>query len=348
MGAGSIASALIFNSLPGLPLSPAIAQPSTPHPNQLSAHNFAQESLAEHHVESDTSSTPGTSIPPSLEVEEVTLAPITVISTGMEPRQILQVRPTVNSQQESVMTLDIMGTMTAEGRTQPLAQLPTTEMVMKTDVVRLDEDGNRYIEFEYTEVTIGDTPGLPPEMNEAIQAQLSQLEGLSGRWVINEQGYISQFTMTPPETTLVTIRQNIQQMMDSLQQMSAPFPTEAIGVGAQWQRPYQMSMNGVDMSGVAIYELVSVEGDRITLNTAVIQEGTAATFSALPLPANVELSMQHMDSSGQGIIEMDLTEVMPIVSDMNLTSDSHFTIKVQDVEMPVSMNMLVNLSLISE
>ena len=60
------------------------------------------------------------------------------------------------------------------------------------------------------------------------------------------------------------------------------------------------------------------------------------------------MSVQQIDSSGQGIIEMDLNQVMPVYSDVSMTSGSHFTVEHQGIELPVSMNMLVNMSLISE
>ncbi|MEM9217196.1 MAG: DUF6263 family protein [Cyanobacteria bacterium P01_F01_bin.150] len=322
-------STVLLGGLPGSNLSSAIAQHSLP------------ESLAQHTTETELEL-------PVLDIEEMSLDPITLINRGAEPRRILQMQPEVNSQQQSVTTMDMMGTMNLSGVSRPLPEVPTTQMVIQTDVVNIDDDGNRYIEFEYTDVSIGNSTELPPEAVDAMRSQLSSLEGLAGSWVLNEQGHLSQFTMEPPEGLPTIIGQNLEQMMDSVQQMSAPFPQDAIGIGAQWQMPYGLSMNGIEMTGTATYELVGVEGDRITLSTSVTQQSSASNFTGLGLPENIEMTMQQMDASGQGTIEIDLNEVMPIYSDMSLSSDSLFTIKHQDLEMPVSMNMLMNMSIISD
>ena len=307
-----------------------------------------QLTMAEANVPTSDGDRVETLTPPPPTIEGVQIAPITVIDVGHEPRQVLQLKPSVDTAQQSVMTLDMAGTMTASGMTQPLPNTPTTKMVLETDVTQIDETGHRYIDFEYTEVEVDDAPDFPPEALEAMRSQLSQLEGLAGSWVINEQGYLSQFTMTSPDTMPAVLGQSLQQMVDSLQHMSAPFPTEAIGVGAQWQMPYSASMNGITMNGIATYELTSVEGDRVILQAAIDQQGTATNLSDVELPETVDLGVQQLNSSGQGVIEMDLNAVMPVYSDMSLTSISSFLVGHQGIEVPVSMNMVINMSLVSE
>lgn len=276
------------------------------------------------------------------------IEPVTVLNLGAEPRQVFRLQPTVNTQQQSVMTMGMTGRMTATGQTQPLPRVPATEIVMETAVTQVDEAGNRTIEFEYTDVMVGGSPDLPPEAIATMRSHLSQLEGLQGSWVMTEQGYVTQFAMTIPETMAPLMAQSLQQTMDGFQQMSAALPQEAIGIGAQWQMPYQANINGVNMNGVATYELVEHEGDRLTLAATVTQSGTSTGFNGLGLPENIDVGVQQINTSGQGIINMDLTQVMPVYSDIQTTSDSAFTISYQGVSVPVKINMLIDLSFISE
>lgn len=329
---GALVGAVFCSIVPGSSSPVAIAHQANPE-------YAASDSLADAATLAQT---------PVLDIENMSIAPISVLNPGAEPRQILKFNPVVNSQQQSVMRMDMQGTMNTSGFTQTLPPMPTTQFTLSTEVDRIDEAGNRYIDFEYTDVSVADSDTLPPEAIEAMRSQLQQMEGLSGSWMINEQGYLSQFAMTPPENMSGPMAQSLQQMTDSMQQMSAPLPTEAIGIGAQWQMPYDLSMNGIDMSGVATYELVSIEGDRITLNTSVTQQGNASTLTGLGLPENMNMSVQQLDSSGQGIIEIDLNQVMPTYGDISMTSNSRFTVENQGTEVPIGMNMLMNMSLLSE
>lgn len=328
----TVASGLLLAIAPGQSLSPALAD------------GHGDPGLEKHQAEPPESGLPT----PVIEIESIEIAPIELLHIGAQPRQILRLQPALHSQQQSVMTFDVGGTMTTSGVTQSLPNTPTSTMVLETDVTQIDDQGNRYIEFEYTDISLGESSDLPAEAMEAMRSQLSQLEGLAGRWVINEQGYLTDFAMTPPESMEGLMGQQLQQMVDSIQQMSAPFPAEAIGIGAQWQLPYSTSINGMALDGVATYELVSIDGDRITLATTIDQNGVAGALSALGLPEMLDINIQELNASGQGILEMDLTAVMPIYSDMSMMSNSQFTVGHQDFEIPVSMNMLINMSFMSE
>ncbi|NET48590.1 MAG: hypothetical protein F6K09_07640 [Merismopedia sp. SIO2A8] len=282
---------------------------------------------------------------PSFSDAEFSFEDITILSSGVEPRQVLQIQPEVNAQQQSVIDVDMNGQMTASGRTQTLPNIPTT-MTLMTDVTRIDDADNRYIEFEYTDVGVGETSGLPSEALNVMRSQLGQLVGLRGSWVQAPQGAISQLEITIPETMSPVLAQNMQQMAEGMQQMSAPFPTEAIGVGAQWQAPYTASMNGITMRGVAAYELLSHEGDRVSLAATISQQGASSGSNSQGLPPGVNIGVQQ--TTGEGTIDMDLKQVMPIQSNLEITTYNSFTISNQGNEIPVSMALLINMTLVSE
>ena len=67
----------------------------------------------------------------------------------------------------------------------------------------------------------------------------------------------------PPGADAQT-RQLMDQMKDSFSSVAAPLPEEAVGPGARWEVKMPIKSQGMTIDQTATYELVSLEGERLT------------------------------------------------------------------------------------
>jgi len=63
----------------------------------------------------------------------------------------------------------------------------------------------------------------------------------------------------------------MDQMKGFVTQLIAPFPEEAIGPGARWEAKIPINSQGMTMDQTATYEAVSLEGERLTTKSALVQ-----------------------------------------------------------------------------
>ncbi|NES24839.1 MAG: hypothetical protein F6K41_39510, partial [Symploca sp. SIO3E6] len=158
-----------------------------------------------------------------------------LLELGAEPRQEMRFTPTVNSQQTLTMTMDVDVNMSIGGQSPPTVDTPAIEMKMETQVTQVDANGDIYADFFYSEVDVIPDAETPADLVDVMRSKLQSLVGLQGSLVLDAQGNTKDIDFDLPEGIDPNTQQMFQQISSSLKQLSSPFPSAAIGVGAKWQ-----------------------------------------------------------------------------------------------------------------
>ncbi|MCJ8282344.1 MAG: DUF6263 family protein [Rivularia sp. ALOHA_DT_140] len=141
------------------------------------------------------------------------------------------------------------------------------------------------------------------------------MENFKASAVIDNQGITKKLNYVIPETVDVNIKFLVEQLSNSLQQLSSQLPEVAVGSGAKWQVSSNTSINGINLNQTTTYELVNVKGGVAILNVDLQQQEKSTQVIDYPgLPLDGILTLQTFRSKAQGKATIDLDKVMPISS----------------------------------
>lgn len=149
-------------------------------------------------------------------------------------------------------------------------------------------------------------------------------------------------TTKPLDAQMQQLMGNIKQ---SMSQLTAPFPEQAVGVGARWKVEMTLEQMGLPMKQVATYQLRSLRGRQGTLGISLVQMKTSATASLPNLPPGAEAKILKLDSSGQGEVKFDLAAMGPVLTTTKLKSHVETEIKAQGQTQVMAMDMKMDMRL---
>ncbi|MGB3494470.1 MAG: hypothetical protein WBA57_17210 [Elainellaceae cyanobacterium] len=302
-------------------------------------------------METPNMETPNSETPNSgsatISVTDPSAEPV-VLNAGAEPRQMLRMTPTVGAEQRTIMDMTTEVAIAIDGLSQPSFTAPGTRLVMDSVVTDIDDAGLITLDFAYSDVQMNGDPGLPPQVMELMRSQISSMIGTTGTIVVDDQGATQSFTLVAPANAEPMVRASMEQMAQSFQQISSPFPAEAVGVGAVWQVPQEIVINGSAINSLATFELVEIEGDRIQLAVSIEQTGNISISDMLPIPDSVSVSDQSLTSTGAGRTFIDLNQMMPLGSDLTVNTQSTTTVTESGISATLSADVQLDMIIVSD
>ncbi len=266
-----------------------------------------------------------------------------VLDLGAEPRQELRFVPTIGDQQQTATTMMMSATVMMEGEELSAFVPPATTMIIDTEVTDINASGDIYVEFEYIDIQVEDLPDAMVETAEFMRSQLEDLIGAEGMLVFDERGNIIEYSLEPIGDEDRPFNQSFQQLSESMQQFSNPFPEEAVGIGAIWQVPQVVNINGMEIRQITTYELVERNGTQIELVTRVEQDADLVMDDLMGLPVEIT----SMTSSGEGSSFFDLSQVMPISSEITSITNSVMEITAPEITASIDMQMIMEMSIMA-
>ncbi len=278
--------------------------------------------------------------------ETVPETPVTLIDAGVEPRQELRFTPAVNLAQTTQLTMKMNMVMSMGGQTLPGLELPGNIITYLVNVKQIDANGDIHYEARCTDVAVTESENVMPEVRSQIEAQLQNVIGSGGMFVIDNRGNIKQADLVLPENADPMMQQVFEQLSSSMQQLSTPFPTESVGLGAQWSMSYALTMNGLTFMQNITYELVDLQDNVATLNINIEQQADPQAVNAPGLPPGAKITLNEMRSQGSGQVVMKLDRLMPIGGSLSMQTDTDMIVSpgsgAPDSPVSTQMNMQMN------
>ena len=271
-----------------------------------------------------------------------------VISTGIGNKEKLRFTPKVGSKQTINVALNKDTLMSIGNFKMPRAKLPTYLITLDSTVTKVDSNGDISYDIAYSDVKIQGDAQTKPQLIKVISKQIGQLENFKASAVIDNQGRTKNLNYVIPETVDVNIKFLVEQLSNSLQQLSSPVPEEAVGNGAKWQVSSNTSINGINLNQTTTYELVNVNNGVATLNVNLQQKEKSMQVIDYPgLPLDGILTLHSFRSNAQGKSTIDLDKVMPTSSQISLSADSKYIGKNINTlaETPLNSTLKVDLNI---
>ncbi len=248
-----------------------------------------------------------------------------VISTGTGNKEKLRFTPKVGAKQTVNVTLNKDTLMSIGDFKMPRAKLPAYIITLDSTVTKVEPNGDIHYDIAYSDVNIEGDAQTKPELIRVISRQIGQLENFSASAVIDNQGRAKKVDYVIPKTVDVNIKFLVEQLANSLQQVSSPVPEQAVGTGAKWQVNSDTSINGINLKQTTSYELLSVKNGVATLNVNLQQQEKSTQVIDYPgLPLDGILTLQSFKGNAKGTATIELDKVMPVSSQLSLLADSQY------------------------
>jgi hypothetical protein len=262
-------------------------------------------------------------LPPALLFSLFVLAqPVLVVQDyGAAPRQELRYKFTTGPARQATMNMQM--TMSMGGQQAPAMAIPTIRVPVSMRTIEVLADGSARYEFEMGEVGLAEDGA--PALAQSLGASLGEIGGLTGWGWVDARGNTLDGGFSQPTGASSQANQMMGSIQGQIQQLSAPFPAEAVGVGARWQLTSTLQLAGATVSQTAEYTLMAHDGDRVELNVTVTQ---AAPTAAAGMPAAAQAALSGSESTGSGKMTVDLSHAVP-TSEMTMNSSTSMGMSMQ-------------------
>lgn len=269
-----------------------------------------------------------------------TAAPtVKLIDPGTGKKKVLRLTARKRTKQTMVMTMAMGMTMDLGG--SPVTQkIPVVKVAMDLVVNDVAKNGDIQYTFTMREPEVVADASTAPAVVDAMKAAMKDMAGVSGHAVITNRGFAKQTEMTVPPGASAQTKQLFQSIEQSMAQMCAPVPLEAVGVGATWETTTKVAQNGMRVTQVATTELVSLHGSVMSLKVKIAQSAPPQTITA----NGATVDLQSYKASGSGESTIDLESIVPTRGQVTLKSD----MKMKSGAQPIGMSFDVAVTVSSK
>jgi hypothetical protein len=267
---------------------------------------------------------------------------VKLLDAGSGARKQLRVKPTVGTKQTMVMGLKMAMSIDSPMVKLPKTQLPIMKMTMDAKVTAIDPSGDVHYDYAFTKVDV-DGAGANPAVVDAVKKSSASLVGITGHVIVNTRNFTTFADINIPPDVEPTVRQMLDSVTQSFSQLSAPFPEEAVGVGAKWRVKMMLSLNGITLKQDANYTLTKLDGSQLAATITLDQKADPQPFSGPSVPAGLKMRVVSWQGNGGGDLVYDMSKFLATRATMTASSAAKMSIEMgsdhQDMAMTTDVTV---------
>jgi hypothetical protein len=253
-----------------------------------------------------------------------TMPALTLLEPGRAPRQPL--RYTWRVDQPEQLTMDLRTTATTnEANVQaPRIPLPPVRIVMAIDPRSVTSEGDLRYAWRVTSTAVGNDAGAPDPVVEGMQAEVATVAALSGTGVVTSRGLTREVNLDRASLSGASAARDasenggqpatgkmVDQVLQTLRDVAAPFPEEDVGVGARWQKLSDVASSDAAVTQTETFTLVEIAPSRGTLHDVLVQTAPSQPLLAEGMPAGAQARMESMLVSADAKTTFDFSRLVP-------------------------------------
>lgn len=269
---------------------------------------------------------------------------VKLVSAGSGPKQALRIEAPVGTSQTMTVATQVdmtMGmSMGGEKPTPTTTTVPTIALTVKVDVLDKSPEGNLHCKLAFTDATVVEDGRGNPAVVDMTKDLVKSMKGITGDVTISPTGMTLSSHLDLPESMSPQLRQQMSQMQDSLSNVSAPFPTEAVGVGARWKILQDTQANGLTIHQTTTARLVSRKGNKVVVALAVSQTAPKQQITNPQLPPGSTMHVLAWKGSGIGSSQIDLANsVLPSAATVDLRTGGTMRVEMGSMKQDMKIEM---------
>ncbi len=264
------------------------------------------------------------------------------LEAGAEPRKVLRLHPAPGDKQTLSLTMKIAMDIQAGQTPSQSMKMPTIRMTMDATVKSVSPEGDILYDMTMGNVDVAGEADANPQIVQLMKSAFSGFKGLSGSATMSDRGFVKGTEMKTPAGSDPQLRQVVDQMRESFARLSVPLPEEAVGPGAKWEVKMPLKSQGVTIDQTDAIQLVSVEGDRVTVKETIEQRASNQKIQNPALPGST-LDLTKMVGKGNSEVVFDLTGLLPREGTSALVSELVMGMNVGGQKNTMTMKQAVDL-----
>ncbi len=280
---------------------------------------------------------------------EFTPSTTELIDAGAEPRAPLRYRFNKDLKELMVMDMTISMGMEVGGMEQPANEMPTIRMFVALEGQEITEEGNLKYGMEFTKIDVLGDEDSDPAMIDALESAMVGVVGLTGWGIVDDRGVTKDVGFTIPEDANPAVVAQLDQMRGQLNQLAAPLPEDAVGIGAKWRVTQHIESSGMSLTQEGTYTLEERLGESVKLSLTLTQKALPQNIQPPNLPAGTTVKLTFLESQGSGRIDLDMARFVPSTEmSMKMKMNMEISIAAPDMPaqtMPMGMKMKIEMKI---
>jgi hypothetical protein len=266
---------------------------------------------------------------------------VKLLDPGAQPRTALRYKFQANRTEKLVMEMSMSMAMEIGDQKQPETQVPAIRMTMTIDSKEVSPEGDLHHEFKLEQIEVLPNSSVNPAMVNTIKQQMSSALGLSGSGTVTSRGFPKDVEIKLPPGIDPQIRQSMDNMKESMNQLSAPLPEEPVGRGARWQVTMPMETPAMKFTQIATYTLSEIQGDKVKFDITIKQSALPQEIDTPGAAPGMKVSLESFESTGKGTVEQQMTNLVP-TSNMNMTTTNAVSANNQKIKTTMRIGMKIH------
>lgn len=253
-----------------------------------------------------------------------------LVDAGAAPRRLLRLR--FHAGTSELLALDQrmgMVLVTSEANRGPQENRvapPPMQITMRLAVPEVLPDGQAVIDAVVQRTRLsGGAPMENPRGRAQVEATLAELVGLRVRARLSTLGVPSALELFVPPGVSAAMRQQLDQIRDSLDKLYIRLPEQPLGVGATWIVPMRSSIAGMVVDARYRYTLARLDAASASFSVEI-------AFAAPPQSLRIgdaTATFESLTGSGKGFVSMQWDHLVPSWAVTSLVEGS-FTVAGSD------------------
>ncbi|MFG0285313.1 MAG: DUF6263 family protein [Phycisphaerales bacterium JB039] len=265
---------------------------------------------------------------------------VKLLEPGAEPRQALRYEPRIGQSERAVIEMRISSSVSMGGAEMPAQEMPPTKMTILQTPAAVNEAGDYVINIVIEDFTATGEGPMVAMMRQSMQP----LVGATAAGEVSPRGESLRFEMQEIDAA-GPMRAQMESMGSQASQLGAVFPEEPVGVGARWEVTMELDNAGVMMQQTMLATLKSIEGDVITLDMAMSQSAEQQDFAPPGMPPGMEVDLESLTGSGEGVMQIDLSRLVPVRSTLDATTKIVMAVMMQGQQQEMAQSMKMAMSI---
>jgi hypothetical protein len=263
------------------------------------------------------------------------------LDAGAEPRRELRFQLEVGSESTQAMEMRVVTTTEMGGMKMPAVKPPATKMSFTLRVLKLTPEGHYECSLKLGKPEILEEAGTGAAVAAAMKKALANIEKVTGSFVMTRSGRMQKVELNIPPDLQGQVRQSMNSMIQSLQQLSNPFPEEPVGNGARWEVTMPIDTAAFSMSQVSTFTAKRILEDRVEVDVSLVQTAPKQPFR---IPGGMNLALESLASEGKGSTIIELKR-MVTTSSVKAKTAMEFDVKQANGENPTRVKSSVEMDL---
>jgi hypothetical protein len=252
---------------------------------------------------------------------------VVLLASGSAPRAEMRLALTPASVHEGELVLSQSVEQTLDGNPNASVSLPPVQFTQTTTVESVAADGNAEITYTYGDVGVVDDGSVSEATRQQLETALEPLTEVTGRATVTPRNEFLESSVEGTESLPDQTARIVDQIGQQSSSLAAPFPSEAVGVGARWRATTTFEASGIRLRQQYEYRLRARDGNRVTLDIDFVQTAPRQRANVPGLPASARVQITGWRVTGSGNSTLELTTPFPAELQTHAAGTQEFSVR---------------------